>query len=95
MTTKQPDRDPDAIDEAVLALMWLNALGDHGSTRAWKTFPWEATDRLFEKGLISDPKSTAKSVTLSDEGARRAEEFADRLFAPRGTPASRDETHLT
>jgi mRNA-degrading endonuclease toxin of MazEF toxin-antitoxin module len=70
------------IDEAVLALLWLNAFADQGATRAWKTFDWDAMDRLYERGLISDPKSKAKSVVLTEEGQRAAEEaFRRRLSA--------------
>jgi hypothetical protein len=81
MTTREPDCNADAMDDAVLALLWVNMVRDGEARRAWKTFPWEATDRLFEKGLISDPKSAAKSVILTDEGIRRAQEVAARLFA--------------
>jgi mRNA-degrading endonuclease toxin of MazEF toxin-antitoxin module len=70
------------IDEAVLALLWLNAFADQGATRAWKTFDWDAMDRLYERGLISDPKSKAKSVVLTEEGQLAAEEaFRRRLSA--------------
>lgn len=48
--------------------------------RAWKSFPWEATDGLHERGLISDPKSKAKSVALTDEGARLAEQLFTEMF---------------
>jgi hypothetical protein len=76
------DYDRDKLDEAVLALLYLNIWeeGDWGA-RAWKGMPWEATDRLFEKGLIGDPKSKAKSVVLTEEGQRAAEEAFQRLFA--------------
>ena len=69
------DYDTTKVDEVVLALLHLNAHTDHGSTRAWKGFAWDAMDRLHTQGFISDPKSKAKSVALSDEGARRAEEL--------------------
>jgi len=42
------------------------------ATRAWKGHAWEALDRLHAKGYISDPKSKAKSVWMSDEGTQRA-----------------------
>jgi len=76
------DYNRDKLDEAVLALLYLNIWeeGDWGA-RAWKGMPWEATDRLFEKGLIGDPKSKAKSVVLTEEGQRAAEEAFRRLFA--------------
>jgi hypothetical protein len=49
-------------------------------TRAWKGFDWDCLDRLHARGLISDPKSKAKSVVLSDDGARLAEELFLRHF---------------
>ena len=56
----------DKIDDAVLALLHLTSFtegkGELAFTRAWKGHDWEALNRLHEKGLISDPKSKAKSV---------------------------------
>jgi hypothetical protein len=49
--------------------------------RAWKTFDWDAMDRLHEKDLISDPKSKAKSVVLTEESRQAAEEAFRRVFA--------------
>lgn len=46
----------------------------------WKTFPWNATDGLHERGLISDPTSRANSVALTDEGAQLAEQLLSELF---------------
>jgi hypothetical protein len=64
-----------------LALLHLNAHTDQGITRAWKGFDWDAMDRLHAQGFISDPKSKAKSVVLTEEGERRAQELFRRLFA--------------
>ena len=58
--------DRDKIDEAVLALLWLTL---HDERRAWKGFDWDA-----------DPVNKAKSVVLTDEGLRRAEELFRALF---------------
>ena len=71
------DIDLDRIDDAVLALLWL---GLHDGWRTWKGFDWAALDRLHEKGLIADPANKAKSVVLTDEGLRRAEELFKALF---------------
>ena len=68
------------VQDAVLALMHLNAHADTYGWRAWKTFPWEATDGLHERGLIDDPRSKAKSVALTDEGARLAQQLFTELF---------------
>jgi hypothetical protein len=47
--------DERRVQDVVLALMHLNVHKDRFGWRAWKTFPWEATDGLHERGLISDP----------------------------------------
>ena len=69
--------DLDKIDDTVLGLLWLTL---HDESRAWKGFDWGALDRLHQKGLIADPVNKAKSVVLSDEGLRRAEELFKALF---------------
>ncbi len=51
--------DTDKVDEATLALLYLNLFEDRWGARAWKSMPWEAMDRLQEKGLIGHPKSKA------------------------------------
>jgi hypothetical protein len=71
----------DKVDDAVLALLYLNMFRDRYSTRAWKSFDWDAMDRLFEKGYIGDPKSKAKSVVVTEEGLKRAKELFTHLFA--------------
>jgi len=43
-----------------------------GETRAWKGHDWEALGRLHARGYISDPKSKAKSVGMTEEGSNRA-----------------------
>ncbi|MFW5923350.1 MAG: DUF6429 family protein, partial [Planctomycetota bacterium] len=43
-------------------------------------FDWDTLDRLHEKGLISDPKSKARSVVLTEEGERRSRELFEELF---------------
>jgi len=73
--------DTDKIDEVALALLWFTMFDDGPGTRAWKGLAWEITDRLHEKGWIGNPKSTAKSVTVTEEGERLAEEFARKHFA--------------
>ena len=73
----------DKIDDAVLALLHLTSFtkgkGEFAFTRAWKGHDWEALNRLHEKGLISDPKSKAKSVGLSKKGSQKAEALFQRL----------------
>ena len=71
------DMDEDRIDEAVLALLWLNL---SATGRAWKGFDWSAMDRLRERGLISEPARKAKSVYLTDDGLAEGERLFSKLF---------------
>ena len=70
------------IDEAVLALLYLGIHERHPVTgaRTWKSFDWDAMNRLHERGLISNPVSKAKSVILTEEGLQQAEAAFHRLF---------------
>jgi hypothetical protein len=72
--------DEDKIDEVVLALLFLTSSRDNFGTRAWKGQDWEAMNRLHEKGYISNPKTKALSVTLTDEGAKLSQELFVKYF---------------
>jgi hypothetical protein len=67
----------DAIDEAVLALLYLTL---HDRNRAWKGFDWDTLNRLHERGLIDDPVNKAKSVVLTEEGLRESERLFEKYF---------------
>jgi hypothetical protein len=69
--------DKDKVDEMVLALLFLTY---HGDGRAWKAHDWDAMDRLFKKGMICDPVGKAKSVVLTETGAKRCEELFRKHF---------------
>jgi hypothetical protein len=70
--------DKDKVDEMVLALLYLT-MHEQG-TRAWKGMDREAMNRLHETGYIGNPKSKAKSVLLTQEGARLSEELFKKHF---------------
>ncbi len=69
--------DWDRVDEAALAIMLL---GLHDGWRTWKGINWEVLNRLHERGLITDPKSKAKSVIFTEEGLESAQQLFERLF---------------
>jgi Domain of unknown function (DUF6429) len=52
--------------------------------RAWKGHDWETLDRLHTQGYISEPRSKAKSVVLSEAGERRARELFAQYFGGSG-----------
>jgi hypothetical protein len=74
------DYDEQKVDDAVLGLLYMTL---HDGVRAWKAFDWDALNRLHEKGYISNPVSKAKSVVLTDEGLKAAEQLFNQLFARR------------
>ena len=69
--------DTAKIDETVLALLYLTL---HDGNRAWKSYDWDAMNRLHEKGLISDPVSKAKSVALTENGLQESERLFEKFF---------------
>ena len=70
--------DAAKVDEAVLAVLCLTL---HDRTVAWKTIDWDTMRRLHERGLISDPVGTQKSVVFTDEGLVEAQRCFRKLFA--------------
>lgn len=75
--------DNDKIDEDVLALLYLTAFKQEKDPewRAWKGHDWEVLNRLHEAGYISDPKSKAKSVALTNEGHAKARRLFEAKYA--------------
>jgi Domain of unknown function (DUF6429) len=75
------DYDTEKADKMALALLYLASFEEKpGGVRAWKGMAWEIMNRLHEKGLISDPKSKAKSVWLTEEGAKRSQELFEKYL---------------
>jgi hypothetical protein len=72
------DYDSDKVDEAMLALLYLTL---HDGARAWKSFDWEAMNRLYEKGYISNPVGKAKSVVFTEEGLKESARLFKKLFS--------------
>jgi hypothetical protein len=70
----------DKVDEVTLALLSLTMFSEKDVTRAWKGPAWEVLDRLHEKGYISDPRSKAKSVVMTEEGIKRARNLFSTYF---------------
>jgi hypothetical protein len=72
------DIDYEKIDATVLALLYLTLDEKYGT--AWKTFDWETTNRLFERGYIANPAGKAKSLRLTAEGIRESKRLFDEMF---------------
>ncbi|MBD3242904.1 MAG: hypothetical protein GF331_20090 [Chitinivibrionales bacterium] len=75
------DYDVDRVDEVVLALLNLTSFKFGPGWSAWKGHDWDVLDRLHSRGFISNPRSRAKSVRLTEDGRRRSQELFQELFA--------------
>ncbi len=73
----------DKVDEYTLALLYLvtHEIHEGIGARAWKGFDWATLNRLHEKGYISNPVGKAKSVSMDEEGYKKAEELFKKFFA--------------
>ncbi len=71
--------DRDRAVDLVLALMQLTM---HEGVRTWKSYDWSVMNDLFERGYISDPRSKAKSVVLTEAGMDRSREMFAKHLAP-------------
>ena len=72
--------DEEKIDDMVLALLYLTTFNDKPRLRAWKGQSWDVLNRLHRKDYISDPATKAKSVLLTDAGAKRSQELFEKHF---------------
>jgi Domain of unknown function (DUF6429) len=72
--------DEEKVDDMVLALLYLTTFQDKPRLRAWKGHNWDALDRLHQKDYISNPATKAKSVLLTDAGAKRSQELFEKYF---------------
>ena len=67
--------DQEKVDELTLALLYLVAheRQEGVGARAWKGFDWDTMNRLYEKGLITNPVSKARSVGMTEQGFKKSE----------------------
>lgn len=75
------DFDKEKVEEMVLALLYLTTFKDGEVYRAWKGHDWDILNGLHAKGYIDDPVSKAKSVVVTDEGAKLSEELFKKHFS--------------
>jgi len=81
--------DEGKVDEMVLAMLFLTTFEETPSgARAWKGHDWSVLDRLHAKGYISDPRSKAKSVVVTEEGVTQSRALFTKYF---GKKLSRDQ----
>jgi hypothetical protein len=72
--------DEEKIDDVVLALLYLTTFENKPRLRTWKGHDWGVLGRLHRKNYISDPATKAKSVLLTETGAKRSQELFEKYF---------------
>jgi len=74
------------VDEMVLGLLFLTTFEESPyGARAWKGQDWNVLDRLPAKGYISDQRSKAKSVVVTEEGVKRSRALFAKYFGKKLT----------
>ncbi len=63
-----------------MALLYICSVEERGGRWSWKTYVWDITQRLFEKGYIDNPRGNRKSVLLTAEGEVTGKALAEKLF---------------
>jgi hypothetical protein len=74
------DLNKEKLAEAALAILSLSSFTDLMGVRAWKGMDWDLMNMLFEKEWISNPVGKQKSIVISEEGVKLAEEFLEKHF---------------
>lgn len=74
--------DEAKVDEYALALLYLSL---HDDNRAWKALDWSITDRLYQKGLIENPRDKNKSIVFTPEGLLKSKELFMKFFGERSS----------
>jgi hypothetical protein len=72
--------DKDKVDEFALALLHLSTFDGELGLKAWKNLDLGILNRLHEKGLISNPINSSKSVAISKEAAEISEQLFRKHF---------------
>lgn len=72
--------DHEKIAEATLAILSLSRMVKPYGVTAWKGIDWDVMSLLYEKGWISDPVGKQKSVGITEEGIKLADEFLEKYF---------------
>lgn len=73
------------IEELTLLLMYLTSWQlkndlEYDYKNSWKTYPFEVIDTLTEKGYLFPTRHRNKSVILTKEGEKLAEELCKKYL---------------
>ncbi len=72
--------DEEKVSDVVLALLYLTRFEESGIIRSWKSYDWGILNRLYEKEFISNPKTKAKSIVLTENGVEKSKVLIEKYF---------------
>ena len=72
------DLNEEKVAELAMAILSLSRMSDSYGVRAWKGMDWDVLDLLYKRGWISDPVGKQKSVGITEEGIKSADEFIEK-----------------
>ena len=75
------DLDQEKLAEAALAILSLSRMVEPYGVTAWKGIDWDVMNMLHDKGWISNPVGKQKSVGITEEGIKLADQFLEKHFA--------------
>ena len=86
--TPKKDKSQDQIEELTLLMLYLthwiekSKLIPGGFPRSWKTYPFDALDKLVDKGFLIGTKypGKSKSVILTEEGVTEAKNLKEKYL---------------
>lgn len=84
MPEKEKQLDP-AVKDITLLLLWLTSFEDDRNPsknikRSWKGYDFGVLGKLADENLVTN-SFKAKSVVLTDEGIKRAQELQEKYLA--------------
>lgn len=74
------DLDQEKLAEAALAILSLSRMVEPYGITAWKGIDWDVMNMLHDKGWISNPIGKQKSVGITEEGIKLADQFLEKHF---------------
>jgi predicted transcriptional regulator len=75
------DLDQEKLAEVALAILSLSRMVEPYGVTAWKGIDWDVMNMLHDKGWISNPVGKQKSVGITEEGIKLADQFLEKHFA--------------
>ncbi len=72
--------DKDKVAVVALAILSFSRATDQYGATVWKGMDWDVMNLLHEKGWISSPIGKQKSVAITEDAIKLADEYIEKHF---------------